>query len=79
MKNSKNCIALCEFEIKNWIELKINPLMPRIGTIVALYSIYNLEFKQQMLQAANTDLFNPLVPKAHSSGRQQIYFISLTY
>ena len=26
----------------------------------------NLVFKKQMVQAANTDLFNPLVPKAHN-------------
>ena len=28
-------------------------------------SISLIVFKQQMLQAANTDLFNQLVPKAH--------------
>ena len=28
-----------------------------------------------MLQAANTDLFNPLVPKAHNSKRQKILFL----
>ena len=27
-----------------------------------------------MLQAANTDLFNSLVPKAHSSERQNLLF-----
>ena len=27
-----------------------------------------------MLQAANTDLFNPLVNKAHNSGRQKLPF-----
>ena len=27
-----------------------------------------------MLQAANTDLFNPLFPKAHNSERQNILF-----
>ena len=31
-----------------------------------LYLIYII-FKKQMLQMANTDLFNPLVPKAHDS------------
>ena len=28
-----------------------------------------------MLQAANTDLFNPLVPKAHNSERQNLSFL----
>ena len=27
-----------------------------------------------MLQAANTDLFNPLFPKAHNSGCQNLLF-----
>ena len=27
-----------------------------------------------MLQAANIDLFNPLVPKAHNSGCQNLLF-----
>ena len=27
-----------------------------------------------MLQAANTDLFNPLVPKAHNNERQNLIF-----
>ena len=31
-------------------------------------------FKKEMLQAANTDLFNPLVPKAHNSERQNLQF-----
>ena len=29
---------------------------------------------KQMLQAANTDLFNPLVPKAHNSEYQNLLF-----
>ena len=28
-----------------------------------------------MLQAANTDLFNPLVPKAHNSECQNLIFL----
>ena len=31
-------------------------------------------FKKQMLQAANTDLLNPLIPKAHSSEHQTLLF-----
>ena len=31
-------------------------------------------FKKQMLQAANTDLFNPSVPKAHNSEPQNVLF-----
>ena len=44
----------------------------RKGTFVPLYLIY--AFKKQMLQAADADLFNPLVPKAENSERQnEIY------
>ena len=28
-------------------------------------------FKEQMLQAANTDLFNPIVPQARNSERKK--------
>ena len=38
-----------------------------------LYIIYTV-FKKQMLQAANTDLFNSLVPKAHNSECQNLSF-----
>ena len=31
-------------------------------------------FKKQKLQAANTDLFNPLIPKAHNSECQNLPF-----
>ena len=31
--------------------------------------------KKQMIQGANTDLFNLLVPKAHNSERQDILFL----
>ena len=31
-------------------------------------------FKKEMLQAANTYLFNPLVPKAHNSECQNLPF-----
>ena len=41
-----------------------------------MYSMYNLWlFKlKQTLQAANTDIFNPLVPKAHNSERKNLQF-----
>ena len=42
-----------------------HPLMPEKYFCT---SIWFIVFKIQMLQAANTDLFNPLVPKAHNSG-----------
>ena len=32
-----------------------------------LYLYFNYRFKKQMLQAANTDLFNPSFPKAHNN------------
>ena len=32
-----------------------------------------------MLQAADTDLFNPLIPKAHSSGYQNLQFPFANY
>ena len=35
-------------------------------------SIWFRVFKKQMLQAANTDLFNPSVPKAHYSECQHL-------
>ena len=37
-----------------------------------LYLIFSL--KKRMLQEANTDHFNPLVPKAHNSERQNLPF-----
>ena len=37
-------------------------------------SIKFLVFKKQVLQAANTDLFNPLVPTAHNSECQNPLF-----
>ena len=30
---------------------------------------------KQMLQGANTDLFNPLVPEAHNSDVKRYYFL----
>ena len=42
-----------------------------MGTFVPLYNKF---FIKQMLQAANTDLFNPLVPKAHNSECQNLVF-----
>ena len=48
-----------------------SPLMPKryYGT-----SIKFILLKKQMSQAANTDLFNPLLPKAHNSERQNLLF-----
>ena len=48
-----------------------NPLMPKgyFGT-----SIKCIGFKKQMLQAANTELFNRSVPKAHNSESQNLPF-----
>ena len=43
------------------------------GTSVPLF--YFIVFKKQMLQAAKTDLFNPLVPKAHNSVSQYLLFL----
>ena len=40
----------------------INPLMPK-----SYFCTSNLVYKKQMLQAANTDLFHPLVLKAHNA------------
>ena len=37
-------------------------------------SIKFLVFKKQMLQAANTGLFNPLDPRAHNSECQNLLF-----
>ena len=31
-------------------------------------------FKKQMLQVANTDIFNPLVPKPHNNECQNLLF-----
>ena len=39
-------------------------------SIIIIYCI--VMFKKQMLQAANTDLFNPLVPKDHNSECQNL-------
>ena len=33
-----------------------------------------MDFNKQMLKGANTDLFNPLVPKAHNSECQNLLF-----
>ena len=35
-------------------------------------------FRRQVLQPANTDLFNPLVPKAHNKKCQNIIFLLQT-
>ena len=45
--------------------------MPKRYFCTAIYC-----FKKQMLQAANTDLFKPLlVPKAHNSECQNLMFL----
>ena len=48
-----------------------NPLMPKRYFYT---SILFLVFRKQMLQTANTDLFNQLVPKAHKSECQNLLF-----
>ena len=48
-----------------------NPLMPKR---VLLCLCLVLVFNKQMLQAANADLFNPLVLKAHNSKCQNLLF-----
>ena len=53
----------------------IDPLMPK--RYFCTSSFFFLVFKKQMLQATNTDLFNPLVPKAHNSKCQK-YTIAFT-
>ena len=60
------------FHIKN----SIYPLWLK-GWLVCtsiLTSIEFLTFKKQMLQAANNDIFNPLVPKAHNKECQNLLF-----
>ena len=47
----------------------INPLMPK-----KYFCTSFIVFKRQMLQAANTDLFNPLVPNAYNSECQNLLF-----
>ena len=42
----------------------VNPLLPKSNFCTTIYFIV---FKEQMLQADNNDLYNPLVFKAHSS------------
>ena len=49
----------------------LNPLMPKSAFCT---SIKFIAFKKQMLQSASSDLFNPLVPKAHNSECQNILF-----
>ena len=48
----------------------INPLMPRRYIVPLL----NFSFRKPMLQGANTDLINPLVPKAHNKECQDLLF-----
>ena len=43
-----------------------------------LYLIF-IVFKKLMLQAANTDHFNPLIPKAHNSECQNLLFHGQAY
>ena len=49
----------------------INPLMPKRYVCIS-YLIFS--FKKQMLEGGNSDLFNPLVPKAHNSECQNLPF-----
>ena len=42
--------------------------------MVLLYPHPTFSFKKQLLQAANTDLYNPLVSKGHNSVSVQIYY-----
>ena len=54
-------LNLATFVVKNYQFLQKILIQP-------LWSINHFWLvKKQMLQAANTDLFNPLVPKAHNS------------
>ena len=41
--------------------------------VLFIYIIYSF-YKKQTLQAANTDLLNPLVPKAHNCECQNLPF-----
>ena len=54
-----------------YIEQIINALMPK--RYFCTY-IQFIAFKKHMLQAANTDLFDSLDPKAHNSERQNLQF-----
>ena len=51
--------------------LIVNPIMPNRYFYT---SVLFIVFKKQMLQGANTDLFNPLVSKAHNSQCQNAVF-----
>ena len=48
--------------------------MPERYFVPLLFNFEFLNFKKQMLQAANTVLLNPLVPKAQNSECQNILF-----
>ena len=54
------------------ITFRENSITDLSKVLLYLYMIYS--FKKQMFQASNTDLFNPLVPKAHNSERQNLLF-----
>ena len=52
------------------MQQQVNPLLPKRYFCA---SIQFIVFKKQLLQGANTDLFfNPSVPKAHDSERQNV-------
>ena len=57
--------------IHDYYFLKYEPINAE-KVLLYLYLIYS--FKKQMWQAANTDLYNPSVPKAHNSERQHLPF-----
>ena len=58
-------------QLKTVPNLLLNPLMPKRYFCT---SIKFIVFKKQTLQGANTDLLNPLVPKAHNSECQNLQF-----
>ena len=42
--------------------------------MMKMYFCTSIVFKKQMLQAANTGLFSPLIPNAHNSECQNLLF-----
>ena len=64
---------LNEFRLLDTFKSLINPLGPKTKRYFCT-SIVFIVFKNQMLQAARTDLFNPLVRKAHNVECQNLQF-----
>ena len=52
-------------------EQELNPLVPKVYLCTLLAFII---FKKPMVQAANTDLFNPLVPQTQTRECQNLPF-----